>query len=701
MSSPDVVLQVALNVPWRGKGSGLFDYWPPEGLSLDREVWQHQVGLRVIVPWGSRQVVGLLIGIQTKPSLTRDKVRPAIRLLQDLPPLSEHWRSLAQFAAHYYKHTVGEVALQSFPAALKEVSAYKSTKKAPEYLRHLALEKARQRLLKNGQHQTSMPCSGDLPSLTEEQKAAFLAFERERQKSLPAPLLLHGVTGSGKTEVYLRMTEALLAQGRQVLILVPEINLTPQLLARFQQRFVRHRVVSLHSELSKSERLLSWLSSHLGYADIVLGTRLAVLASVPRLGLVVVDEEHDPSYKQQDGVHYSARDLAVWRAHHLKIPVVLGSATPSLESWRQAEQGRYVRLRLSQRANGQAALPEVRLVNTGIDKPEQGLTRALKQALQQILSQQKQALIYLNRRGYAPVLSCEACGWLAGCPRCSAYVVMHKTDGRLHCHHCGWQAPVPRACRACGNQDLSPVGRGTQRLEETLRTLFPQARLERLDADSSARKGSAQETLGRVHAGEVDILIGTQMVAKGHDFANVGLVGVINADAALFSHDFRAAERLFAQLHQVIGRAGRRAHGNDEAPAVAVVQTRYPDHPLYQALQRHDDAGYYQQALAERHEAHLPPWSYQALLRAEAKELKTALNFLQQARELVTASDSITIYDAVALALVRVAHVERAQMVVESSSRAQLQHCLDQWLPRLAEIKTSVRWRIEVDPLGI
>jgi primosomal protein N' (replication factor Y) len=360
-----------------------------------------------------------------------------------------------------------------------------------------------------------------------------------------------------------------------------------------------------------------------------------------------------------------------------------------------------LRLRLRQRASGQASLPLVRLVNTAQDKPEQGLTRALKQALQDTLDARQQALIYLNRRGYAPVLSCEACGWLAGCPRCSVYVVMHKTDGRLHCHHCGWQAPVPRACPDCGNQDLSPVGRGTQRLEETLRATFPEARLERLDADSSTRKGSAQQTLERVHAGEVDILIGTQMVAKGHDFANVGLVGVINADAALFSHDFRAAERLFAQLHQVIGRAGRRAQASGVSAARALVQTRYPEHPLYQALQRHDDAGYYQQALTERQEAHLPPWSYQALLRAEAKQLKSALDFLQQAHELAQAHEGVRIYDAVPLALVRVAHVERAQMVIESTSRTQLQTCLDQWLPKLAEIKTSVRWRVEVDPLGI
>jgi primosomal protein N' (replication factor Y) len=701
MNSAEAVLQVAIDVPWRGKGLGLFDYWPPKESGLSWQDWQEKVGLRVVVPWGNRQVVGLLMGVQSQPTLTSEKIRHAIRLLEDVPVLSADWRRLVQFAAHYYKHALGEVALQSLPMALKEASAYKATKKAPAHLRHVAIEKAMQALKASAENEMSLSADLALPTLTEQQHAVLLAFERERQKLVPAPLLLHGVTGSGKTEVYLRMAETVLAQGRQVLVLVPEINLTPQLLARFEQRFSRYRVVTLHSELAKSERLHSWLSAHKAHADIVLGTRLAVLASLPRLGLVLVDEEHDPSYKQQEGVHYSARDLAVWRAHDLKIPVVLGSATPSLESWRQAEQGRYVRLRMSQRASGQATLPEVRLINTAQDKPEQGLTRALRQALQDTLAAGQQALIYLNRRGYAPVLSCDACGWLAGCPRCSAYVVMHKTDNRLHCHHCGWQAPVPRACPDCGNQDLSPVGRGTQRLEETLHAVFPQARLVRLDADSSSRKGSAQQTLQRVHAGDVDILIGTQMVAKGHDFANVGLVGVINADAALFSHDFRAAERLFAQLHQVIGRAGRRAQTGAASTAQALVQTRYPEHPLYQALQRHDDAAYYQQALGERREAHLPPWSYQALLRAEAKQLKTALDFLQQARELAQEHEGVRMYDAVPLALVRVAHIERAQMVLESDSRAQLQTCLDQWLPRLAELKTPVRWRVEVDPLAI
>lgn len=685
---PGWVLKVAIDVPWRGHGAGLFDYWYPPQHAPNPD----DVGRRVIVPWARRQVIGLIMAVAHTPDTPPDKIRPAVAVLDDIPPLMPDWRRLVVFAAQYYKHTPGEVALQSLPVTLREVRAYK-TRKGEERPRAVAVQRAWQALAAlapDAAQETSRP------TLTAEQSAALHSVRTAAQSAAPWPVLLHGVTGSGKTEVYLQIATDTLAQQRQVLVLVPEINLTPQLLARFQARFAGHRVVSLHSGLSNGERLRAWLAAVDGRADIVLGTRLAVLTPLPRLGLIVVDEEHDPSYKQQEGVHYSARDLAVWRARDLAIPVILGSATPSLETWRHAQQGKYLWVRMRQRAAGQAALPQVHLVNTAHDPPQQGITRALHHALNDTLHAGQQALIFLNRRGYAPVLSCAACGWLAGCPRCSAYVVMHKADKRLHCHHCGWQAPVPHACPDCGNQDLSPVGRGTQRLEETLRAAFPQARIERLDADSSARKGSAQAALARVHAGDIDILIGTQMVAKGHDFARVGLVGVVNADAALFSQDFRAAERLFAQLHQVIGRAGRRA----DQIAQAIVQTRYPEHPLYQALAQHDDAGFYTQALAERRDAHLPPWSYQALLRADARTLKNALEFLNRARALPVPA-GVRLYDAVPLPVMRVAHVERAQMVIESASRSALQSWLDDCMTALSEVKTSVRWRIEVDPLGI
>ncbi|HKU01160.1 MAG TPA: primosomal protein N', partial [Paraburkholderia sp.] len=383
-----------------------------------------------------------------------------------------------------------------------------------------------------------------------------------------APFLLHGVTGSGKTEVYLRALSGLLerAPDAQALVLVPEINLTPQFEAAFRTRFAGvlpdDAIVTLHSGLAEGERAHHWLAAHTGRARIVLGTRLAVMASLPRLAILVVDEEHDPAYKQQEGLRYSARDLAVWRAKQLGVPVVLGSATPSLESWWQAEQGRYTRLTLSRRAIADAVLPSVKLIDLEEERRRgrasfEGLSGPLVAAMKARLERGEQSLVFLNRRGYAPVLSCDACGWVAGCPRCSAYVVLHKPERALRCHHCGWESRIPHACPECGNVDIAPMGRGTQRIEEALASAVPGARVLRIDADSTRRKGSAQALFSDVHAGDVDILVGTQMIAKGHDFQRVSLVGVLNADNALFSHDFRASERLFAQLMQVSGRAGR------------------------------------------------------------------------------------------------------------------------------------------------
>jgi primosomal protein N' (replication factor Y) (superfamily II helicase) len=436
----------------------------------------------------------------------------------------------------------------------------------------------------------------------------------------------------------------------------------------------------------------------------VLGTRLAVLASLPKLALIVVDEEHDPAYKQQEGLRYSARDLAVWRAKQLGIPVVLGSATPSLESWWQADQGRYKRLTLARRAVADAALPAVRLIDLEEERRRgrasvEGLSGPLLAALKSRLERGEQSLVFLNRRGYAPALSCDACGWVAGCPRCSAYVVLHKPERALRCHHCGWEARIPRSCPECGNVDIAPLGRGTQRVEETLATAVPGARVLRIDADSTRRKGSAQALFSDVHAGEVDILVGTQMIAKGHDFQRVSLVGVLNADTALFSHDFRASERLFAQLMQVSGRAGRAG-----LPGEVLVQTRYPRHALYHALGRHDYVGFANSTLAERRDAHLPPFVYQALLRAEGRTLDAALAFLQQAAAAlaeIPAAERVTVYDAVPMTIVKVANVHRAQLLLESASRQALQATLRAWQPALRALKGVLRCGVEVDPLDI
>jgi primosomal protein N' (replication factor Y) (superfamily II helicase) len=545
-----------------------------------------------------------------------------------------------------------------------------------------------------------------LPTLTDEQAAAVDAI-RDAQGF--APFLLHGVTGSGKTEVYLRVLAALLAANphAQALVLVPEINLTPQFEAAFRARFASMddaAIVTLHSGLAEGERAHNWFAAHTGRARIVLGTRLAVLASLPHLSIIVVDEEHDPAYKQQEGLRYSARDLAIWRAKQLGVPVVLGSATPSLESWWQVDQGRYQRLTLSRRAVADAALPTVRLVDLEDERRRgrasvEGLSGPLIAALKTRLERGEQSLVFLNRRGYAPQLACDACGWVAGCPRCSAYVVLHKPERALRCHHCGWESRIPRSCPECGNVDIAPLGRGTQRVEEALAGAVPGARVLRIDADSTRRKGSAQALFSDVHAGEVDILVGTQMIAKGHDFRRVSLVGVLNADTALFSHDFRASERLFAQLMQVSGRAGRAG-----LPGEVLVQTRYPTHALYHALARHDYVGFANSTLAERRDAHLPPFVYQAMLRAEGRTLDAALAFLQQAAALLTeipAASRVTVYDAVPLTIVKVMHVHRAQLLVESASRAALQATLRAWQPALRALKGVLRWSIEVDPLDI
>ncbi|MEI7294129.1 primosomal protein N' [Paraburkholderia tropica] len=546
-----------------------------------------------------------------------------------------------------------------------------------------------------------------LHRLSDEQQTAVEAIV---ESSGFAPFLLHGVTGSGKTEVYLRALAARLEREpeAQALVLVPEINLTPQFEAAFRTRFAGvlpdGAIVTMHSGLAEGERARHWLAAHTGRARIVLGTRLAVMASLPHLAMIVVDEEHDPAYKQQEGLRYSARDLAVWRAKQLAIPVVLGSATPSLESWWQADQGRYTRLTLSRRAMADAVLPTVKLIDLEEERRRgrasfEGLSGPLIAAMKARLERGEQSLIFLNRRGYAPTLACDACGWVAGCPRCSAYVVLHKPERALRCHHCGWESRIPHSCPECGNVDIAPMGRGTQRIEEALASAVPGARVLRIDADSTRRKGSAQALFSDVHAGEVDILVGTQMVAKGHDFQRVSLVGVLNADNALFSHDFRASERLFAQLMQVSGRAGRAG-----LPGEVLVQTRYPRHAIYHALARHDYVGFANSQVKERRDAHLPPFVYQALLRAEGRTLEAALAFLAEAAAALTAipaASRVMAYDAVPLTIVKVMNVHRAQLLIESQSRAALQATLHAWQPALRALRGVLRWNLEVDPLDI
>ncbi len=651
------------------------------------------------VPLGKREVLGLVWPQAVQAHAGGAALKPITQVFTDLPALASAWLALVGFAAAYYQRGIGEMALAVLPPELRRADG-------------MALARRLGRLQrKRDQAVVAATAAPEVsaPELSAEQQQALAALDALCAQPAPKPMLLHGVTGSGKTEVYLHAAARALARGAKVLVLVPEINLTPQLQGRFAQRFPQRVLVAMHSGLTPAQRIDHWLTAHLGHADIVLGTRLSVFASLPGLGLIVVDEEHDPSYKQQEGARYSARDLAVYRGHLEGIPVLLGSATPALETWARAVDGRYALATLAQRV-GNAPLPQVRLVDMGRLPPVKGVAPMLAPpvlaALQERLARGEQSLVFLNRRGYAPVLHCADCGWKSACAHCSAWRVFHKGERSLRCHHCGLAERVPRACPECGNLDIHAIGRGTERLAEQLSELLPSARIARIDADAVRGKDQLNASLAEVHAGEVDILVGTQMVTKGHDFRRISLVLAINPDSALFAADFRAPERLFALLMQAGGRAGRDASGplNSEM----WVQTWHPRHALYAALKRHDFAAFAASQLAERRGAGLPPYSHLALLRAEARDLAVATAFLQAARE--SALDTpqaagVSVYPPVPPSLSRMAGFERMQMLLESPSRARLQRFLTDWLPALhtlrAQHKGLARWAVDVDPLAI
>ena len=673
-------------------------------------------GTLVRVPLGRREVLGVVWSAEEAapvPEAEAVALREVSGTLDALPPLGAAWRDLVGFAARYYQRSLGEVALAALPPQLRDLSAVQLAR----------------RLKRQGAADVAGAAIAAAPTPTDEQASALARMEAEA-----GPFLLFGSTGSGKTEVYLRAVAALLQRDpeAQALVMVPEINLTPQLEARFAERFGAGAVVSMHSGMTNPQRLASWLAAHHGAARIVLGTRMAVFASMPRLRLIVVDEEHDPSYKQQEGARYSARDLAVWRGRREDAKVVLGSATPSLESWHQSRPaadgdagGRYVRLEMPSRiralegaAEGQ--LPAVRLVDMNLQPPKTVLSAALLDAIGQRIARGEQSMVFLNRRGYAPVLACGDCGWKSECPHCSAYRVFHKIDRSLRCHHCGFAERVPRACPSCGNLDIAPVGRGTERLEEHLAELFAgvtrpdgsAVRIARIDADSTRKQGALEEQLAAVHSGEVDILVGTQMIAKGHDFRRITLVAALNPDGALFSSDFRAPERLFSLLMQAAGRAGRDAAyvAAQGSAAQMWIQTHHPQHPLFAALRRHDYPAFAAQELDERRAAGMPPFAFQALLRADARTQEAAQAFLQAASEAAASlpqAQLVSNYPAVPLTIQRVANVERAQMLVESPSRATLQKFLGGVLPILhglrqaPEGKGVIRWLVDVDPQAI
>lgn len=684
------VLPVAVETPQHSGLQGTLDY------ACERPL---PPGTLVRVPLGRREVPGIVWPgeASSEPSLA---LKPVSQVLDALPPLATRWCELVGFAAAYYQRSIGEMALSVLPPELRKLDDAQ-----------LATRIARLRKSMAAAAPATPPAA--VPELNADQAAVL-----ERLQALHTPgsspvVLLHGLTGSGKTEVYLRAAERSLAAGQQVLVLVPEINLTPQLEARFAERFgsgpAPRRIVSLHSGLTPAQRLKHWLAAHLGLADLVLGTRLAVFAPLPRLGLIVVDEEHDPSYKQQEGARYSARDLAVYRGKLEGACVVLGSATPSLESWQRAEQGRYARLTMGQRIGG-GSLPAVRLVDMNLLPKVKGISTALSPqlvgALGQRLERGEQSMLFLNRRGYAPVLHCGECGWKSACPNCSAFRVFHRIDRTLRCHHCSLTQPVPRACPDCGNLDIAPMGRGTERLEEQLAQALPGARIARIDADSTRLKGSLEAQLSAVHDGNVDVLVGTQMVAKGHDFRRITLVAAVDPDSALFSSDFRAPERVFSLLMQAAGRAGRDAA--QSGASEMWVQTWHPRHALYQALRQHDYAAFANGQLKEREMAGLPPFTHLALLRAEARTVEAARDFLQAASDLANqfdGADQLLIYPPVPTSVARVANVERMQMLMEAPTRGVLQRVLTSWVASLPSLRGAhkgvLRWALDVDPLAI
>jgi len=705
------VVQVVVDKPL----SQGFDYlWDLEKLGLPPEI-----GHIVEVPFGRSSLVGMVIKVSTHSDFEIDKLK-TVTQVAPLVPIDPAALRLMNFASQYYIHALGETIIPTIPQMWKKALDWE---KIPKKL--VAAEEKKKKTISE---LNSEGLIGE-DDLNEEQKSALAKLRNYSSKGKEfKAILLQGQTGSGKTAVFLNwLSEELESSTSQVLLLVPEINLTPQLERRVRAYFPEKKMVVLHSGVTEKERGIAWYEAVTGKAQIVLGTRLAALAPLPNLSAIVVDEEHDPSYKQQDGIRYSARDLAIWRAHDVKIPILLSSATPSLETWLAAKAGRYEYIRLDQRAQG-AHLPKVHLINTrdprnqyspgdsGKPKEKSPITKTLAYAISQNFRDKKQSLILINRRGYAPVLSCGACTWLSKCQQCSSYMVMHRAGALgkrpvLSCHHCGLVKAIPSHCPNCGNADLKTLGQGTQKIEDAIEGMWPDQRVLRVDTDSSRSSKGAEELFQEIHEGKVDIVVGTQMIAKGHDYQNIGLVGVLDADGRLFSQDFRAAERLFAQLVQVAGRAGR--SGKDgQAGGDIYIETQYPESAVFQYLLRHDVDGFLSHTAKEREEAGLPPFSYQALIHAESKSLDKAIQFLSTLKGHLKSNGLIKtglrVYDPVPKAVMRVAGTERAQLVIESDSRKQLQEVLEAIDTELRENsqgriskETRVRWLIERDPINI
>jgi primosomal protein N' (replication factor Y) (superfamily II helicase) len=729
-----MILQIALDTPLRR----VFDYLPPAQRPLVHEL--PRPGVRVSVPFGRQRLIGILVGIVAESTLPLAKLKAAHEFLDERPVFDPVTFELLRWAADYYHHPIGEVYAAALPVSLRlgqpaaitteqysltqqgrDELSEPSSKRAPQQRTLLSWladhaqatadevsETFNPKLLKNLAARGWIEARlSEVPGLTPMQmhpgELALTGAQAQAVDTILAALssfnahLLYGVTGSGKTEVYLRVIAAAIADGGQALVLVPEIALTPQLVDRFRRRFSAG-VAVVHSGLSDSERRDAWREAHGGRARIVIGTRSAVFTSLPRLSLIVVDEEHDASYKQHEGFRYSARDLAVMRARSANVPVILGSATPSLETLENAASGRYIKHVLPQRP-GAAQPPRMLLIDLRRHAAEQGISTPAMQAIDQHLKAGGQIIVFLNRRGYAPSLFCNSCGWVAPCVHCDARMTLHRRAQQLRCHHCGAQAPVPTICASCG-QALLPVGQGTERVEETLGRFFPDAPLARLDRDSASARGSIQTVLDRVHSGEARILIGTQMLTKGHHFPDVTLVVILDADQGLFASDFRATERLAQTITQVAGRAGREARAGE-----VMIQTEFPEHPLLNRLIGEGYESFALSALQERREAGWPPFSRLALLRAEAKDSAALDSFLRAASAAgQTLSESaVKILGPAAALIARRADHFRAHLLIETPVRSTLQRFLARWLPRIEDLQhpAGLRWSIDVDPLEV
>ena len=714
--------RIAVNVPL---SDGLLTYSHSEPLPQ---------GTRVLVPFRNKTVVGIVWETDIAPDMDAARILSIQTAFLGEPPLPENWRDLLSFTSRYYHYPTGQAVFAALPQGLKETRAVEmpqpplfyalneagraQTPPPARFNKKVALWDA---LLSGGMTMAALKqVNAQAAKLIEDWaeqgwietteaakpvlRSSEFQLNADQQRASDEiqttfgsfqPFLLYGITGSGKTEVYFDAMAKVLAQGRQVLFLLPEINLTPQLLKRVENRFADVPTAVLHSQMAAGRRTQDYLRAMLGLAKLVIGTRLAVFTPLPDVGLIVVDEEHDGSFKQDNELRYHARDLAVWRAKQGGCPVVLGSATPSLESWHKAQSGAYRLLQLTERAHAAAQLPQVDILNVGRLKLDNGFSPQALQLLKQNFEAGGMSLVYLNRRGFAPALFCGDCGHTFGCPNCSAKMVLHQRARQLRCHHCDHREPIPFKCPDCGNQDLTAVGHGTQRVEETLRAFLPKATVVRVDRDSTAHKNDWADLYRRIAENEIDILVGTQMLAKGHDFARLNLVIVLNADGSLYSADFRAPERLFAELMQVSGRAGRA-----DKPGKVLIQTQLPEHPVFAAVKAQDYAVFAENELNERQMFAMPPFGFQTAIRADAPRVADAMEFLNAAKETLAPllPESVSQFGAAPMLMVRLAERERAQIFLESTSRQDLHRAVSLWVQVLQQNRDGkIRWSVDVD----